>query len=183
MAFAWACCLAVFLREIDLLLDWVGMEDTQLMMGVLFEVALRVVVAVEVAPAEVNAEAIVAVAVAAAVAADTEKIVARVEMGLPEMVVLVVEPPGTCLAVGVFDIVDQKVNTDSGGSGAWLVDWAKGWIACNKKVVEWLGSHLVLELERVVLPAAAEGEFDEAGQELTVGCLHQMHYQFFLDPW
>lgn len=182
MAFAWPCCLAVFLGEIDLLLGWVGMEDTPLMRGVLFEVALRVVVAVEVAPAEVNVEAIVVVAVAA-VAADTEKIVAQVEMRLLEMVVLAVEPLGTCLVVGGFDIVDQKVNTDSGGAGSWLVDWAKGWVACNKKVVEWLGSHLVLELERVVLPAAAGGEFDEAGQELTVGCLHQMHYQFFLDPW
>lgn len=39
MAFAWACCLAVFLWVMDLLLGLVGMEDTQLMKGVSFEVA------------------------------------------------------------------------------------------------------------------------------------------------
>jgi hypothetical protein len=29
MAFAWACCLAVFLWVMDLMFGWVGMEDTQ----------------------------------------------------------------------------------------------------------------------------------------------------------
>ena len=107
-----------------------GRKGTQLMRGVLFEAALRV--AVEVAPAEVTAEAIAAVAaVVVAVAADTEEIVAQVGMGLPEMV-LVVGPLATCLVVGVFDIVDQKVNTDSGGAGPQLVDWAMEWAACNK---------------------------------------------------
>ena len=46
-------------------------------------------------------------------AADSEKIVAQ-EMGLLEMV-LVVEP-----RVGVFDIVERMVSTDSGGAGARL---------------------------------------------------------------
>jgi hypothetical protein len=63
--------------------------------GVSFEVALRIV-----APAEATA--------------GTEKIVAQVWEGLFEMV-LVVEPPGTCLVVvGGFGIVDQKAYTDSG---------------------------------------------------------------------
>lgn len=129
MTFAWACCLAVFLWVMDLLLDLAGMEeeDTQLMRrGVLFEVALRG--CVEVAPAEVTVGTIAAavavdtaVAAAAAAAVDTEKIVARVGVGLPEMV-LVVEPPGTCLVVGGFDIVDQKANTDSGKAGPLPVD-------------------------------------------------------------
>jgi hypothetical protein len=75
-------------------------------MGVSFESALTVVA--EVVPAEVTVEAI------AVVAADTEKIVAQVWEGLFEMV-LVVEPPGTCLVVvGGFGIVDQKAYTDSG---------------------------------------------------------------------
>lgn len=69
------------------------------MRGVSFEVALRIV-----APAEATAAA----------AAGTEKIVAQVWEGLFEMV-LVVEPPGTCLVVvGGFGIVDQKAYTDSG---------------------------------------------------------------------
>lgn len=119
MAFALACCLAVFLWVMNLLLDLAGMEDTQLRRGVLFDLAMRVVV--EVVPAGAIAAAVAAVAGAVAVAADTEKIAAPVGEGSPEKV-LVVEPPGTCLVVGVFDIVDQKVNTDSGGSGPWLVD-------------------------------------------------------------
>lgn len=74
------------------------------MRGVSFEVALRIV-----APAEATAAAAAAVA-----AAGTEKIVAQVWEGLFEMV-LVVEPPGTCLVVvGGFGIVDQKAYTDSG---------------------------------------------------------------------
>lgn len=63
-------------------LDLAGMEGTQLERGVLFEIELGV--AVEVAPAVTIAVAAVvaaAVAVAVAVAADTEKIVAHVEMG------------------------------------------------------------------------------------------------------
>lgn len=142
----------------DLILGLAGMEDTQLMRGVSFEVALRVV-----DPAE---------AIAAA-AADTEKIVAQVWEGLFEMV-LVVESPGTCLVVGGFGIVDQKAYTDSGGAET-LQEQA----ACNKQVVEWVDSHLVVELGPGFLQAAAEEQFDEAGQELTDGCSHQMHYQFF----
>jgi hypothetical protein len=46
-------------------------------------------------------------------------------------------------------------------------------------VVEWVDSHLVVELGAGVLQAAAEEQFDEAGRELTDGCSHQMHYQFF----
>lgn len=125
----------------------------------------------EVEPAVTIAAA--AAAVAVAVAADTEKIAAHVEMGLLEMV-LVVEPQ-----VGVFDIVDQKINTGSGGAGPQL-DLALGRGACNKKAVEGIESHLVQEPEpRVPRSAAAEGQFDEAGQEPIAGCLHQMHFQIF----
>lgn len=48
--------------------------------------------------------------------------------------VLVVEPQ-----VGVFGIVDRKVNTGSGGAGPQL-DLAEGWVACNKEAVEELES-------------------------------------------
>ena len=37
----------------------------------------------------------------------------------------------------------------------------------------------MLEPEKGVLPAAAGGQFDGAGQELTAGYVHQMYYQFF----
>lgn len=135
------------------------------MRGVSFEVALRIV-----GPAETIAAA------AAGAAADTEKIVAQVWGDLLEMV-QVVEPPGTCLVVGGFDIVDQKAYTDSGGAET-LQEQA----ACNKRVVEWVDSHLVVELGPAgVLQAAAEEQFDEAEQELTAGCLYQMHYQLFQD--
>lgn len=121
MAFAWACCLAVLLwavnlllglagMKLDLLLGLAGMEDTQMMRGVSFEAALRVVV--EVAPAGTIA--------AVAVAADTGKTVEQVGEGLLGMV-LVVEPSGTCL-VGGFDIVGQKAYTDSVGAEALQVD-------------------------------------------------------------
>ena len=63
------------------------------------------------------------------------------------------------------------------------MDLAEGWVACNKEAVEGLESHLVREPEPEpepgVLEAAAEGLFDEAEQEPTAGCLHQMHCQFF----
>lgn len=52
-------------------------------------------------------------------------------------------------------------------------------MACNKQVVEGLESHSVQELGLEVVQAAAEGQFDEEEQELTAGCVHQMHYQFF----
>lgn len=115
-----------------------------------------------------------AAVVAVAVAADSEKIVAQVGMALLEMV-LVVGPQ-----FGEFDIVDQKVNTGSGGAEA-RVDSAEGWEAGNKQAAEGLGSHLVQvpEPEQEVLQAAAEGQFDEVEQEPTAGCLHQMHCQFF----
>lgn len=175
MAFAWPCCLAVFLQVMGLLLDLAGMEGTHLEREVLLEIALEV--AVKAAPAvTIVVAAAVAVVVAVAVAADSEKIVAQVGMGLLETV-LVVEPQ-----VGVFDIVDRMVNTDSVGAGAQL-DLAEGWVACNKEAVEGLESHLVREPEPEpepgVLEAAAEGLFDEAEQEPTAGCLHQMHCQFF----
>lgn len=165
MAFAWACCLAVFLWVMDLMLGWAGMEDTQQTRGVSFEVALRIA-----EPAETIAAA------AAGAAADTEKIVAQVWGDLFEMV-QVVEPPGTCLVVGGFGIVDQKAYTDSGGAET-LQEQA----ACNKRVVEWVDSHLMVELGLAgVLQAVAEEQFDEEEQELTAGCLYQMHYQLFYD--
>ena len=174
MAFAWPCCLAVFLQVMGLLLDLAGTEGTHLERRVLLEIALGV--AVKAAPAVTIAVAAAAAAAAVVVAADSEKIVAQVGMGLLEMV-LVVEP-----RVGVFDIVDRMVNTDSVGAGAQL-DLAEGWVACNKEAVEGLESHLVREPEPEpepgVLEAAAEGLFDEAEQEPTAGCLHQMHCQFF----
>lgn len=42
---------------------------------------------------------------------------------------------------------------------------------------------MALKLETGVPLAAAEGEFDEVGQELTAGYVCQMHYQFFLYLW
>ena len=112
MAFAWPCCLAVFLQVMGLLLDLAGTEGTHLERRVLLEIALGV--AVKAAPAVTIAVAAAAAAAAVVVAADSEKIVAQVGMGLLEMV-LVVEP-----RVGVFDIVDRMVSTDSGGAGARL---------------------------------------------------------------
>lgn len=50
---------------------------------------------------------------------------------------------------------------------------------CNKEAVEGLESHLMQQPELRVRQAAAEELFDEAGQEPTAGCLHQMHCQFF----
>lgn len=171
MAFAWPCCLAVFLKVIGLLLDLAGMVGTQMEREVLLEIALGVPVKVAPAvPIVVVAAAAVAVDVVA-VAADSEKIVAQLGMGSLEMV-LVVEPQ-----FGVFDIVDQNVGTGSGGAGPRL-DSAEGWVACNKEAVEGLESHFVQEVELGVLQAAVEGEFDEARQEPTAGWLHQMHYQF-----
>lgn len=111
MAFAWPCCLAVFLQVMGLLLDLAGTEGTHLERRVLLEIALGV--AVKAAPAVTIAVAAAVAAAAVVVAADSEKIVAQ-EMGLLEMV-LVVEP-----RVGVFDIVDRMVSTDSGGAGARL---------------------------------------------------------------
>lgn len=140
----------------------------------MFEIALRV--------AEVMAPAVTTVVAAGAadvvvevvaVAVDSEKIVAQVGSVLLEMVLVVGQ-------VGEFDIVDQKANTGSGEAGA-QVDSAEGWEACNKEVAEGLESHLVQvpEPEQEALQAAAEGQFDEAEQEPTAGCLHQMHCQFF----
>lgn len=75
--------------------------------GVLLETELRVVVEVGYPPAVVTVEAI---ALVGAVAADTEVIVARVGIGLPE----------TMMPMAEFDSVDQSANIDSE-----LVDWKR----------------------------------------------------------
>lgn len=108
-----------------------------------------------------------------AAAADTEKTVAQAWEGLFEMV-FVEEPPETYLVVGGFGIVDQKAYTDSAGA-----EQLQGQVACNKQIVEGFESRLVVELGLRVMKAVVEEEFDEARQELTVGCSHQMRYQFF----
>lgn len=113
--------------------------------GVSLETVLRVVVEVALAPAVVVT--VEAIAVVGAVAADTAKIVARVGIGLPEMMMLIVE----------FDTVDQKANTDSEEAGSQLVDWAKGWASSNNEVVEWLVSHLGQALDRRMPQAVAGG--------------------------
>lgn len=87
------------------MLGLAGRKDTQLLREVSFAVARLAVVA----------------AVPAAAAVDTVEIVEQVGSELLEMV-LAVEPPGRCLVVGVFDTVDQKVNTDSGEVESQLVD-------------------------------------------------------------
>lgn len=77
------------------------MECKHLLRGVSLETLLRVVVEVALAPAVVVT--VEPIAVVGTVAADTVKIVAQVGIGLPEMMMLIVE----------FDTVDQKANTDS----------------------------------------------------------------------
>lgn len=121
------------------------MECKHLPRGVSLETVLRVVVEVALAPAVVVT--VEAIAVVGAVAADTAKIVARVGIGLPEMMMLIVE----------FDTVDQKANTDSEEAGSQLVDWAKGWASSNNEVVEWLVSHLGQALDRRMPQAVAGG--------------------------
>lgn len=136
---------------------------------VAFEVALKEE-AVEVVPAEAIVVAAVAVetadteAVVAVEAADTEDIVDRLGSESLEK------------SVEAIDTVDQKANTDSGEAVQQMVDWVMGWEACNKVVAVWLGSHLVLEVERGV-PQAAES-FDGARQELTADCVCLMDYRF-----
>lgn len=53
----------------------------------------------------------------------------------------------------------------------------------NDEVVEWLGSHLGLALDRKMTQAVAGGQFDWVWQALTLGSVCQMRYQFFLDQW